>query len=242
MLVNVGDTPLLRWRNVDAETGENADPTTVTASLRDPQGGTTDLTVTKEAVGVYVATPPITAAGDWLLTFTSIGPAQSDDIAIHGVPAGTAEPWAPTLRQVGAHIPSRTRRVDGDNYPVGTFNDDTYPSGDQVTAVIGSAVAMVAGLVGKPIKPAAFSLCTTAAALWAAYWVEVGWPERDGGSSVYDRLRTDAVMACQQATTVNQGAGGGTPAVPVDPADLDPGVITGLSSYSFPPPCAPVRL
>lgn len=137
--------------------------------------------------------------------------------------------WAPDLARVGAHIPSRTRSMLT-NEPLGTFTADTYPTDAQATKVLQDAVATVAGMVGAPIADAAYDLCGASAALWAAYWVELAWPDRDANVSVYQQLRADALLLIEQAKAVNLGAGGGQQ----DPPDAD-GLPDRLSSYSFPP-------
>jgi hypothetical protein len=226
MLVDVGDSPLIPWRPVDAD-GSPITPTSVTATLRSPIGVVTSLTVTG-STGAYSVRPAITMAGEWLVTWTAVEPGEVEAISIAGVPPGEAAPWAPSLRQVAVHIPSRTRSVDT-NRPLGVFSDDTEPSGDDVTRIIESATAFVAGMVGKPIVSAAYGLTSTATALWAAYWTEIAWPERDADISLAARLREDALLLIETAKAVNLGAGGGT----VDIPDTD-GVPDRLVSFSFP--------
>lgn len=233
MLVDAGDTTTLT-RRLLTDDGAPYDAVTVIATLKAPDGTVTTLAISHPSVGVYQAPVPTPVPGDWLLTWTSTGPAQVEQVAIAALPAGSAAPWAPDLRAVGAHIPSRTRTVEGDNDPLGTFTDLTSPTGDVVASVIGSAVSIVTGMVGLPVVAAAYPLCQAAAALWAAYYVELGFPERDADVSVYSNLRADALMLCEQAEKINAAAGGGS----VIPPDED-GVITGLSSFSFPPACPP---
>lgn len=228
MIVDVGDAPTVTW-HVRDDGGTPIDPALVTATLTDPVGAVTVLTVGHPGVGEYTVTPAFTAAGAWVVTWTSTNPGAVHVDAFAATLPGEAPVWSPDLRRVGSHIPSRTRdQTTGE--PVGTFTDDTYPTGDQVEQIITSAVAAVAGQVGRPVVPAAHPLCETAAALWAAYWVELAWPDRDGNVSVFARLRDDAVMLTEQAKSVNVGAGGGTDGTPDDD-----GVPDQLPLYSFPP-------
>lgn len=236
MIVDVGDAPVLVWRITDPDTGQPVDADSVTVSLTPPTGSVIPLTPVNAGPGVWQVTAPITAAGAWRLRWTSVGPAQQDEVGLFAVGAGESAPWAPDLRRVGGHIPSRTRSLVS-NDPLGTFTADTAPTGEEVSRIISSAVAMVAGMVGTPIVPAAFRLCETAAALWAAYWVELSAPERDADVSVYGRLRDDALLLTEQAKAVNLGAGGGN----VDPPDGD-GVPDRLVSFSFPCPGPPLVL
>lgn len=227
MLADVGDTPRIPKRYRD-DASDLFDPASVTGSLKAPDGTITSLAVAHTGLGTFVASPVLTVTGEWLVTITATGPADVYEVAVFAKPVGEIASWAPTPGQVGQHIPSRTRQTAGDNEPAETFNDLTYPTGDTVEGIIGSAVATVAGLVGKPIAQAAFPLSSTAAALWAAYWVELGYPERDADVAVYGRLRDDAVMLTEQAKAVNLGAGGGTQ----DPPDED-GLPDALSSFAF---------
>lgn len=226
MLADVGDTPEVTWK-IRGDDDAPIVPTLVTATLKAPDGTVASTPVNTVTAGDYTAAPYLATSGDWVLTFTSVGPADVMEVAIAALPAGSAAPWAPSLRDVGNHIPSRTRSVTT-NEPYGTFNDDTAPSGESVSGLIRSAVATVAGSVGFPIKEAAYPLCSAAASLWAAYWVELSFPDRDANVSVYARLRDDAMFLTENARAVNVGAGGGT----VDPPGEDD--VVGLSSYCFP--------
>jgi hypothetical protein len=77
--------------------------------------------------------------------------------------------------------------------------------------------------------PAAYPLLAAAAALRAAYWVEVAYPERDADVAVYDRLKADAEAMAKDAAAANRAAGGGT--------SLDPsGELVTLTVHGFPDP------
>ncbi|GAB3250966.1 hypothetical protein [Kineosporia babensis] len=240
MIVDVGDTPTLTWRLRDDD-GEPIVPTLVVADVRDPAGQITSLTVGSDGPGNFSVQPPITVEGDWRVTWRSVGPDQVEVVGIHAFPAGEAAVWAPTLRQVAVHIPSRTRSQDsyGDdvNRPLGTFTEDTYPTGDDVSRLIGASVAVVSGMVGRPVVTPAYGLASAATALWAAYWAELSWPERDADVSLAQRLREDALLLVEQAKAVNLGAGGGTENQP----DPD-GLPDRLVSFSFPAPGPPLIL
>jgi hypothetical protein len=225
VIVDVGDTLPLSWTPAGG-----VDAVVVTASLTGPDGSSSALTVTHASTGTYMVAAAFPVAGDWRVVWTSASPNETFVVGVAALPPAETAVWAPDLRKVGSHIPSRTRDVES-NEPLGTFTATTYPDADQVGLVIGSAVSVVAGFVGRPVVAAAYPLCETAAALWAAYWVEIGWPGRDGDVSVFDRLRADALLLMGQAKAVNVGAGGGTEDIP----DTD-GRPDNLPLWSFPPP------
>ena len=229
MIATVGATPTLTWQHRDPLTGEPLDPATVTATLTGPDRPATMLAVTRVTAGDYTVTPTLDTSGDWLIAWTSTGPDENDEVGVYAVPEPSAAGWAPTLRDVAIRIQSRTRQVDTDNEPAGTFNDTTYPTGDGVQLLIESAVSVVAGYLGTPIKPAAYRLASTAAVLWAAYWVELSFPERDADVAIYQQLRVDADTFTKQAVAVNLGAGGGMDGQP----DTN-GTPDVLPQYSFP--------
>jgi hypothetical protein len=136
-----------------------------------------------------------------------------------------APDWAPSLQQVGSHVPSRTRSVTT-NDPLGTFSDDTAPTGTDVTQLIADACTHVQALTGLPVPAEATGQAQLAAALWAAYWVELGWPERDADVSVASQLRTDAEAATKAAVALVTVTGGATT---VDPTPGD----AALPSHTF---------
>lgn len=121
--------------------------------------------------------------------------------------------WAPTLVQVAVHIPTRTRDANSTTYSgdyAGTFTTDTTPTATQATEQIDQACVKVLGEVGSPVADAAEDACRVAAAWWAAYFIELGYPERDADVRVYEQLRVEATSATKTAAAVNAAAGGGT--------------------------------
>lgn len=230
-LHDVGDAPLVRYLLVDPST---TPPTpingTVAATLTSPTGVVTGLALTNPTVGTYTANPPLTAEGEWLVTITTTAPVPDvEKVRLYALPGDSLAPgWSPSLAHVAAHIPTRTRAVGTDNTYLMTFTPDTTPTGESVAVVIGHACAWVASAAGLPVVAAAFPACQLAASLWAAYWVEIGYPERDADVAVYDRLRDDAEAATVSAAAVNVAAGGGAT---VDPT---PGDAHLLTVYAFP--------
>ena len=145
-----------------------------------------------------------------------------------------APSWAPTLAQVAVHIPTRTREVGAADDYAGTFNASTTPTSAEVTELVAQACTFVTSRTGLPIVTTPTEVpdtCALAAALWAAYWVELAYPERDADLAVYDRLRTDAEAATKAAVALNTAAGGGAT---TDPPDGGGTASTALPSHSFP--------
>lgn len=226
-----GDAPVVEYTLTDPATGAPV-TATVTATLTDPTGTVTALTPTNPSTGVYRAVPALAADGVWVVTWTASGPVtdvQTVSLFVGDSPAD--EPWAPTLRQVAAHIPTRTREVGVDNTYSGTFTAGTYPTAEQVTTIIGHACAWAEGKAGVPVVAAAYPILSAAAALRAAYWVELAYPERDADVSVYDRFRVDADDLAVSAAQVNRAAGGGG-------TTDDEGRPDVLAQYEFPDPPA----
>jgi len=139
-----------------------------------------------------------------------------------GLPA-----WAPSLSQVGARIPTRTREVGVDNLYSGTFTTATYPTAAQVNILLADTCDLIAARVGTPIEAAAYPALRVAATLRTAWAVEVAYPERDADVAVYAGLLAEADAALAAAQDTNRAAGGGT--------DLDSaGEPLVLVSYGFP--------
>lgn len=226
-----GDAPLVTYRLVDPRTRLPVNGT-VSCSITAPSGATTTPTPANPSTGTYEVVPTLTELGVWTIVFTSTGAIVDRQTVTLFVGDTDAPPaWAPTLDQVGAHIPTRTREIGVDNDYTGTFTDATEPTAAEVTVLIGHACAWVAGRVGDPVMPAAYPLLNAAAALRTAYWVELAYPERDADVTVYERLAEDAARAEDLASSVNRAAGGG--------GSLDEdGRAESLVAYSFPDPPA----
>jgi hypothetical protein len=138
-----------------------------------------------------------------------------------------APSWAPGTPQVALHIPSRTRQVGTDDAYAYDFTANTTPVNTVVLQLIEQACTHVQSVTGTPIVTAGEAQCALAASLWAAYWVELGFPERDGDVQVYEQIRKDAEEATKAAAAVNTAAGGGGTSDPT-PGD------TVLAQHSFP--------
>lgn len=139
--------------------------------------------------------------------------------------------WAPALAEVAVHIPTRTRAVGVLDDYTGTFTTTTTPTDTQANTLIDQACTLVTSVTGLPVVAAAYEVCKVAAALRAAYMIELGYPERDGDVQTYEQLGEAADAAAKAAAAVNTAAGGGGDGDPT-PAD------TVLAVHSFPDPPA----
>jgi hypothetical protein len=88
----------------------------------------------------------------------------------------TVEDVTPSLEAVASYISNRT--VNHQNTVVGTFNDDTVPTGDEATIVAARAARYVALRLGSVKTTWTDELTETAvdvAALYAALQIETGY-------------------------------------------------------------------
>lgn len=139
----------------------------------------------------------------------------------------TLPAWAPTTADVAVHIPTRTREVGINDAYVHDFTANTTPTNTEAGLLIDQACIQVQSVTGLPVVDAAFDVCRVAAALRAAYMIELGYPERDADVAVYERLGASADAAAKSAAAFNTAAGGGWQTDPT-PAD------TALVVSSFP--------
>lgn len=119
----------------------------------------------------------------------------------------------PTVDQVARWIRARTK--DDQQREVGTFDDETRPTADQVEGHIDDAVAIVGlRLPALELVPDELLAAVTAVtALEAACEIEKGyWPEQVlSDRSAYQYLRAECDAALEQlAEQAQAAAGGGT--------------------------------
>jgi hypothetical protein len=98
--------------------------------------------------------------------------------------------WEPRPSDIGAILRARTKATSGRE--VGTFNEDTRPTGSQVQELIESAVAKVDARVGT-VPETLWVHARRVAALRAAMFVELSYfPEQvNAGRSVYTHLKAE---------------------------------------------------
>jgi len=113
-----------------------------------------------------------------------------------------AESWAPSLADVGRHVPSHTRSTDpADDGELGTFTPNTTPTDAQAADTIDAAVNTILAQVGPmPTSPPIAVQQCTAAARSAAEWqaaadIELQYPTRPGDVQVWDQLSQRAFEA-----------------------------------------------
>ena len=125
-----------------------------------------------------------------------------------------AEPWAPSLVEVGSRIPSKTRdqSVPGSSELLGTFDSRTSPTDVMVAPIVTGAVAVVASAIGM-IGPALYPLALDAAAWRAAADIELAYPERRGDvEDLYPELDKRARLALERLREAADDSGSGTDA------------------------------
>jgi hypothetical protein len=233
-LYDVGETAFVSFWTSDAS-GQLADAdANPVAALTLPNGQAgTPPTVAHPGVGTYTVAVPLPVEGEYVLrTVATVGGSTRVDVrrlaALAASSAIALPAWAPSLSDVADHIPTRTRPTaewGSSDAILGTFTDATTPTRDQAARIITRACAWVGSQLGSPVSPTVYQAAGIAAALRAAYWVEVAFPERDGDLSVYDRLAVDADTAATTARELNAIAGAQLP---------DPNLDGDLVDYSFP--------
>lgn len=140
----------------------------------------------------------------------------------------TAPAWAPALTDVGSYITSRTldAGAPGDDTPTGTFTEDTYPTGVQVTAFIDGACEWVLVKTGT-ISATLTDLAKQTAAMRIAGLVELSFPQRDADVTNADSLLAQADASRADLAAANIAITGVDPSSPA-------GAL--VPSYSYPPP------
>jgi hypothetical protein len=105
-------------------------------------------------------------------------------VPIQNIPSETM-PYLPTLADIGALMRARTVTVMGDE--VGTFNEDTRPTGEEVNRLIVQAADDVMAGFDVDIPPGAYRYAKQAIIYRTAMLVELGyWPEQiNTGRSPY---------------------------------------------------------
>jgi hypothetical protein len=237
-LYDVGETAFITiWTTDVAGQLSDADALPVaTLTPIDPPGPATTPPVSHPALGAYTIAATLATAGEYVLrtVVTIAGATRVDVRRLAALPPETSTAalpaWAPSLTDVADHIPTRTRPTaawGASDEAAGTFTADTTPNREQVTRIIRRACDWVTGQIGAPVSPAAYGVAGVAAALRAAYWIEVGYPERDADLTVYDRLAMEADAATATALRLNVATGAEDPTA---------GALDDLVLYEFPTP------
>ncbi len=95
-------------------------------------------------------------------------------------PAADLPTWAPSLERVAAYVPSRplAPQADGSNTDLRTFDATTRPTAGQVWLIIADAVGWVTDATGT-LDSTVYGSANAVAAIRAAAFVELGYPERN---------------------------------------------------------------
>ena len=97
-------------------------------------------------------------------------------VPIQNVPDET-QPYLPTLADIGAIMRARTKTVNGDE--IGTFNDETRPTGEEVNRIILQAANDVTAPIDTDIPVTAYRWATQAIIYRAAKLIEISYfPEQ----------------------------------------------------------------
>lgn len=97
--------------------------------------------------------------------------------------------WPTSVDAVGTLLRARTRNTQG--VEVGTFDEDTRPTEDQVLSLINTAVEDLASVVGTELGESLWSRAATVTTYKVAMLVELSYfPEQvSRGNSPYEQLR-----------------------------------------------------
>lgn len=226
--------------------------TAVTLEVRPPgvtpydAGPCTPTLVTVDIDGVptlvqrWTAPPVATGApyGWWVLAWSITGTgtdAPEDSFYVEPPPEPGGPTWAPTRSRVAAYVPSRplAPTPDGRNVDLGTWTEDTRPTGTQADVMIRDAVNWVLDATGTP-DASLYQSANACAAVRAAAFIELGYPERDStgkgvANTTSDRLFKQADQMLAALVARNRAITG------VDGDDPTPAVQI-LPLYSFPAP------
>lgn len=140
----------------------------------------------------------------------------------------TVADWSPTATTVGAIL--RTRTTDRNGNEIGTFNDDTRPTGIQVASLITQGAGDLALAIGTEDLPETLWRSASAVAAYrTGMLIELTYfPEQVAlGRSPYAQLKAlydEALVSMRAAVAVTPSDSGGLPA----------GQSPGDAAYAFP--------
>jgi hypothetical protein len=184
--------------------------------------------------------PPVPTPGPygwWVLAWTVTGTgsqAPEESVYVPPPPLPGGPVWTPTRSRVASYVPSRplVPIADGRNIDLMTFDETTRPTGGQVDQLIVDAVNWVTDETGA-LDGTLYESATACAAIRAAAFVELGYPERNDpmkstANTTSDRLFKQAEQMLGRLAARNEAITGTDPAVPAPLMPL----------YSFPDPPA----
>lgn len=228
------------WDTTTAATLTVIDPDGVTTAGANPVANL--VTVTADGVPTQVqrwTVDPIMLGKPkrWVFVWHVVntgGGTKSETVWVEAPPQPGGVAWRPTLSRVASYVPSRplVPAADGSNRDLMTFDATTRPTGAQVDQLIDDAVNWVTDRCGT-LATALYESATACAAIRAAGFVELGYPERNDpmkstANTTSDRLLKQADLMLESLAARNEaltGADGDTP----DPA------VALMPRWSFPP-------
>lgn len=100
--------------------------------------------------------------------------------------ANNSDSYRPTIAQVGSILRARTKDKYGSE--LGTFDDTTRPTGDQVSDLIDLAIGDTAAAIGQNVPSVLWEPATMLVAMNAANLIQASyWPEQvEDNSTIFD--------------------------------------------------------
>ena len=127
--------------------------------------------------------------------------------------------WSPSLAEIGAQVPLRTRVVDGaystTDLDSGTFSSTTTPTDTQVLVLQTGVEAEIVNAAGT-IPTALYSLAKWVSILGTAARIEATYPTVDGDNAA-TQLQADYERVLGELIAAAPAAGGGSAGTGVDP-------------------------
>lgn len=138
--------------------------------------------------------------------------------------------YTPDVASVGALLRARTRDTNGSE--IGTFTEQTRPTGDQVQSLIRTAVSDLSSAVGSDLAAEYHAAAQTLAAYRAAALIELAFfPEQVAtGRSPYAQLLELYNTALASLRLAVEDAGGDVPGQPGG----EGGAVPDAPAYAFP--------
>lgn len=140
--------------------------------------------------------------------------------------------WAPSLERVAAYVPSRplVPQPDGSNIDLPAFDSTTRPTSAQVWLIIADAVAWVTDATGD-LDLTLYQSANACAAIRAAAFVELGYPERDDPMKSTANTTSDRLF--KQAEQMLKGLVARNKAITGTDGDDPEAVFEVAPAYSF---------
>lgn len=223
--VSIGDVevPDLTVDPHDADTAVTLTVTLPDGTLLDPAP---NATTTDNGATWHTEPVRYTQAGAWILTWTVTGTGAGTAVRrvmVAASPTAGGPTWTPGRSRVAHYVPGRTLDYDAETHVL-TFTSTTRPTGLQVDQLIADAVAWVLAATGT-VAASLYDMASATAAVRAAAFVELGYPDKAEDVSHGQILLAEAQRMLDQLVRANQAATGANP--------TDPGAAL-LPRFAFP--------